>query len=270
MLSFVCTRIGEQDDLLLPAWATSSFTTVAVGTGGVLEVVLGSGLGLGLAGVLEGEGLGLTDGDGVEVSDGDGVEVSDGDGVEVSDGDGDAADVSDGDGDGLTSLVTNAAVSTADLGGDEHVVVAWAMGAMDASAAGDRMVPKPRMVNPAAAHSAARLANSVLTTVSSIRSTFAGPFVRGARRLLHEPTSVVAATVPADSQHRDDQATSSGDPRCLGLRADAAPIGCVSTTHYLTGGGALLPARGRGRLLSAGCRGHLLSAHRLGRGRPGR
>ena len=29
MLSFVCTRIGEQDDLLLPAWATSSFTTVA-------------------------------------------------------------------------------------------------------------------------------------------------------------------------------------------------------------------------------------------------
>jgi hypothetical protein len=24
-----CTRIGEQDDLLLPAWATSSFTTVA-------------------------------------------------------------------------------------------------------------------------------------------------------------------------------------------------------------------------------------------------
>jgi hypothetical protein len=29
MLSFVCTRIGEQDDLLLPAWATSSFATVA-------------------------------------------------------------------------------------------------------------------------------------------------------------------------------------------------------------------------------------------------
>jgi hypothetical protein len=29
MLSFVCTRIGEQEDLLLPAWATSSFTTVA-------------------------------------------------------------------------------------------------------------------------------------------------------------------------------------------------------------------------------------------------
>lgn len=29
MLSFVCTRIEEQDDLLLPAWATSSFTTVA-------------------------------------------------------------------------------------------------------------------------------------------------------------------------------------------------------------------------------------------------
>ena len=29
MLSFVCTRIGEQDDLLLPTWATSSFTTVA-------------------------------------------------------------------------------------------------------------------------------------------------------------------------------------------------------------------------------------------------
>ena len=29
MLSFVCTHIGEQDDLLLPAWATSSFTTVA-------------------------------------------------------------------------------------------------------------------------------------------------------------------------------------------------------------------------------------------------
>ena len=29
MLSFVCTRTGEQDDLLLPAWATSSFTTVA-------------------------------------------------------------------------------------------------------------------------------------------------------------------------------------------------------------------------------------------------
>jgi hypothetical protein len=25
----ICTRIGEQDDLLLPAWATSSFTTVA-------------------------------------------------------------------------------------------------------------------------------------------------------------------------------------------------------------------------------------------------
>jgi hypothetical protein len=29
MLSFVCTRIGEQDDLLLPRRATSSFTTVA-------------------------------------------------------------------------------------------------------------------------------------------------------------------------------------------------------------------------------------------------
>jgi hypothetical protein len=29
VLSFVCTCIGEQRDLLLPAWATSSFTTVA-------------------------------------------------------------------------------------------------------------------------------------------------------------------------------------------------------------------------------------------------
>jgi hypothetical protein len=29
MLSFVCTRIGEQDDLLLPPRATSSFATVA-------------------------------------------------------------------------------------------------------------------------------------------------------------------------------------------------------------------------------------------------
>src|SRR5580700_10423794 len=29
MLSFVCTRIGEQHDLLLPTWATTSFTTFA-------------------------------------------------------------------------------------------------------------------------------------------------------------------------------------------------------------------------------------------------
>jgi hypothetical protein len=29
MLSFSLHSIGEQDDLLLPAWATSSFTTVA-------------------------------------------------------------------------------------------------------------------------------------------------------------------------------------------------------------------------------------------------
>jgi hypothetical protein len=29
MLSFSTHTLGEQDDLLLPAWATSSFTTVA-------------------------------------------------------------------------------------------------------------------------------------------------------------------------------------------------------------------------------------------------
>lgn len=133
---------------------------VGVGTGAVLE--LGSGLGLGLGELLVGDGLGLVVGDGVDVSDGEGTDVSDGDGT----------DVSDGEADGLVSaamLLTNAAISTVVLGGDEQAVLA-ARGAVAATAAGDRKVPQPRTVNPAAAHSATRLANSVLTTPSSITS----------------------------------------------------------------------------------------------------
>jgi hypothetical protein len=91
------------------------------GAGDVLGVGSGLGLGLGLTIVELGDGVGLGVGDGVDVSDGDAVEVSDG----------------DAEADGLVSaglMLTNAAVSTAVLGGDAHIVPA-AWGVIVASAA---------------------------------------------------------------------------------------------------------------------------------------
>ena len=139
---------------------------VGVGTGAVL--VLGSGLGLG-----DGDGLGLSVGVGV------GVGVSVGVGV----------DVSDGEADGLVSagkLLTNAAVSTVVLGCDEQVVLPG-RGAVVASAAGDRKVPQLRTVNPAAAHSATRLANSDLTTASSLPSVHSAVWYPAARNPHNNP-----------------------------------------------------------------------------------
>jgi hypothetical protein len=85
---------------------------VGVAVGVATGDVLGSGLGLVLVESLDGDGVGLAGG--VDVSAGEGLV----EGEDVSDGDADA--------DGLTSaglLLTNAAVSTAVLGGDEQVVL---------------------------------------------------------------------------------------------------------------------------------------------------
>jgi hypothetical protein len=91
--------------------------TVGDGAGAGDVLGLGSGVGLGLTIVELGDGLGLGVGDGVDVSAGDALA----DAVEVSDGDAEA--------DGLVSaelMLTNAAVSTAVLGGDAHIVpAAW-------------------------------------------------------------------------------------------------------------------------------------------------
>src|SRR5580700_7823375 len=67
MLSFVCTRIGEQHDLLLPAWATSSFTTVA-GQGwlvGLAQPALDAGTTLACRRLGEQGGIGSLDRDGL-------------------------------------------------------------------------------------------------------------------------------------------------------------------------------------------------------------
>jgi hypothetical protein len=87
---------------------------VGVAVGVATGDVLGSGLGLVLVESLDGDGVGLAGG--VDVSAGEGL--GDVEGTGVSDGDAEA--------DGLTSaglLLTNAAVSTAVLGGDEQVVL---------------------------------------------------------------------------------------------------------------------------------------------------
>jgi hypothetical protein len=103
-------------------------------------------------------------GDGLALADGDGVDVSDGEALAVADGDADADEpVAAG------PLGTRAAVSTDVLGGDAQIVPA-ACGATAADAACARTGPKPRTMPPAAAHAMARLAVSVLTTASPIRS----------------------------------------------------------------------------------------------------
>ena len=122
---------------------------VGDGLAGVLELVLGSGLGLGEE-VSGGEDE-LSPGVGVEVSVGDGVSVDDaavvsvsvGDGVVVSVGDavlvsvGDGVEVSAGMAMSEPVLWTIAAVSTAVVGGEAHIVLGGATGAVTACAARD-------------------------------------------------------------------------------------------------------------------------------------
>jgi hypothetical protein len=159
---------------------------LGVGVGvGVLALMLGSGLGVGVGVadvVSDGAGVELSVGVGVGLSVGDGVEVSAGDGAEVSDGDGDGAEVSDGDGVALSDgdgvevsdgagavLLVTMAVSTAVFGGAAHAVFVLVMGTIVASAImAWPNTPKPRMLNPAAAPSAARLTIRALTRATSL------------------------------------------------------------------------------------------------------
>jgi hypothetical protein len=154
---------------------------VGDGLADVLELVLGSGLGLGedVGGgddeLSVGEGDAVSVGEGDAVSVGDGVEVSAG--VDVSVGDelevslGDAVGVSAGDRAAELVLGTMAAVSTAVFGGERHVVLGGATVAVPACAASDAPnAVKPRMLNPATVPSAARLRISALTRATSLLS----------------------------------------------------------------------------------------------------
>lgn len=156
---------------------------VGDGLAGVLELVLGSGLGLGeeVGGgedeLSPGVGVAVSVGDGMSVDDAAVVSVSVGDGVVVSVGDavlvsvGDGVEVSAGMAMSEPVLWTRAAVSTAVVGGAAQIVLTGATGAATACAARDSPKRvKPRMVNPATVPSAARLRISALTRATSLPS----------------------------------------------------------------------------------------------------
>jgi hypothetical protein len=117
------------------------------------------GYGLGLVGA-------VSVGDGVELSVGDG-ELPD-DGVVVSEGDAAAEPEGVAEDAALALFVMKAAVSTEFPGTEPQVALAFMPAAGAAWAGRDEpKVQKAMIVNPAAACSAARLANSILTSASS-------------------------------------------------------------------------------------------------------